>query len=160
MSCSYKISIYVQRGRTKLRHEYEIKTLRDLVNYVMTNHLLRKLFYEPRLNHNTPGVILVKGGRVGLLFRSHEIPQRFYQKLSATLPFSLYWKSFTLHDTGFKQGQRVGRRVRRQAHLTGDKRLHCPTRSHKFNANVGSPWINVGSPWIVRKCWDASKEGT
>jgi hypothetical protein len=45
--------------------------VRDLVNYAMTNNLLRKLCYEPRLKHNTPGVILVKGGQVGLLCRSH-----------------------------------------------------------------------------------------
>ena len=41
-------------------------------------------------NHNTPGVILVKGGQVGLLFCSHKIPQHVYHKLSATLPFPLY----------------------------------------------------------------------
>ena len=92
MCCSYQISRYVARIKTKLRQEYEIKTMRELVNYAMTNNLLRKLYYEPRLNHNTPGVILVKGGQVGLLFRSHGIEHCDYQELNATLPYFLVLK--------------------------------------------------------------------
>lgn len=49
-----------------MRRDFEIKTVRDLVNYAMSNNFLRKVSLEPGLNRNTVGVVLVKGGQVGL----------------------------------------------------------------------------------------------
>ncbi len=48
-----------------MRRDFIIKTVRDLVNYAMSNNFLRKVCLEPGLNGNTVGVFLAKGGQMG-----------------------------------------------------------------------------------------------